>query len=496
VAELAYEEAARLYEMAVTAHELQPGANAQARCELLLALAAAQASSNDMISAKETFVRAADVARSAGSAGQLARAALGHGGSMVALPADDARVVPLLEEALAAVGENDGVLRARLLARLACADLRPSCGREAVDLARRLDDPATLAWTLQARLVLAWGPDNLDEVVALTDEIIAAAEGARDLEQALNGHLIRLELLVTLGRTAAAQRELAVATGLAHELRLPSARWHVAVHETGLALLGGRFADADELIEQAQQLGERSASAEVKISAVVQRFPLLLEQRRLEELRPALEEIAAANPHAAVYRCMLARLEVEAGNHRAARAMLELLAPDDWAAVPRGLEWLLAMALLAETAALLAHQEWASQLYDLLAPYASLIAVAGHFFPIGAMSRYLGMLAAVLSRLDEAARRLEDAAATNATIGARPWVAHAKADHARVLLTRQAPGDREDAGDLLREALALHEQLGMTASADRVAALLAESAAPPPCEARRTPPGDVVRRRA
>ena len=48
--------------------------------------------------------------------------------------------------------------------------------------------------------------------------------------------------------------------------------------------------------------------------------------------------------------------------------------------------------------------------------------------------------AAVLSRLDEAARRLEDAAAANATIGARPWVAHAKADHARVLLTRQAPG--------------------------------------------------------
>jgi predicted ATPase len=111
-AELAYEEAARLYEMAVTAHGLEPGANALVRCELLLALAAAQASTNDLISAKKTFVRAADVARSAGSAGQLARAALGHGGSMVALPADDARVVPLLEEALAAVGENDGVLRA------------------------------------------------------------------------------------------------------------------------------------------------------------------------------------------------------------------------------------------------------------------------------------------------------------------------------------------------------------------------------------------------
>jgi hypothetical protein len=476
-AELAYEEAARLYEMAVTAHGLEPGANALVRCELLLALAAAQASTNDLISAKKTFVRAADVARSAGSAGQLARAALGHGGSMVALPADDARVVPLLEEALAAVGENDGLLRARLLARLACADVRPSCGREAVDLARRLDDPATLAWTLQARLVFAWGPDDIDEVVVLTDEIIAAAEGARDLEQALNGHLIRLELLVTLGRTAAAQHELAVATRLAHELRLPSARWHVAVHETGLALLGGRFAEAEGLIEHAQQLGERSASAEVRINAVAQRFLVRMEQSRLEELRPALREIAAAHPENGVYLCLLARLECEAGNEAAAAAILEDLARDQWATVRHNLESLLAMALLAETAALLAHEKHAAELDHLLAPYASLIAVAGHFFPMGAMSRYTGMLAAVLSRLDEAARRLEDAAATNAAIGARPWVAHAKADHARVLLTRQAPGDREHARDLLRDAGATYQQLAMTASAAKVSMLLEQARA-------------------
>ena len=113
---------------------------------------------------------------------------------------------------------------------------------------------------------------------------------------------------------------------------------------------------------------------------------------------------------------------------------------------------------------------------------------------MGAMSRYLGMLAGVLSRLDEAASHLQDAAATNAAIGARPWVAHAKADHARVLLARQAPGDRAHAGDLLREALAIHEQLRMNASANRVAALLAEAAAPPP-ETRRTPPGDMLHRR-
>jgi hypothetical protein len=157
--------------------------------------------------------------------------------------------------------------------------------------------------------------------------------------------------------------------------------------------------------------------------------------------------------------------------------MLELLAPDDWAAVPRGLEWLLAVPLLAETAALLTNKEWASQLYDLLAPYASLVAVAPHFFPIGAVSRYLGMLAAVLSRPDEAVRRLEEAAAINERIGARPSVAHAKADHARVLLRRDGSLDRERACDLLREARAIYEQLAMTASAGKVSILLEQARA-------------------
>jgi DNA-binding SARP family transcriptional activator len=496
VAELAYEEAARLYELAVMAHERLPGAEPSVRCELLLGLGAAQASANDMISAKDTFVRAVDVARSAGMAEQLARAALGYGGSIIVLPADDARVMPLLEEALAAVGEDGGVVRARLLARLAGAARRPSLSVEAVDLARRLDDPGTLAWTLQVLLVHVWRPDNLDEVLALTEEMIAAAERAEDPEQALNGHLTRLELYLTLGSTTAAHDELAVATRLARELRLPSARWHVAVHETGLALHGGRFDQAGTLIEHARQLGERSSNSEVTIVAVVQRFPLLLEQRRLEELRPALTDIAAADPHAGIYRCMLARVEYEAGNQTVAEAILELLARDEWNTLQRRMESLLALALAAEITAVLADRERASDLYQLLAPHGSLIAVGPHFFSVGAMSRYVGLLAAVLSHLDEAAQRLEDAAATNAAIGAPPWVAHSKADHARVLLMRQAPGDREHASDLLREALAIHERLGMTASADRVAALLANTAVPPAPEARSAPRGEMVRRRA
>ena len=60
---------------------------------------------------------------------------------------------------------------------------------------------------MRSCLVFLWGPDNLDGVIALCEEMIAAAERAGDLEQALNGHATRVTPLATLGRTAAARDE-------------------------------------------------------------------------------------------------------------------------------------------------------------------------------------------------------------------------------------------------------------------------------------------------
>jgi DNA-binding SARP family transcriptional activator/tetratricopeptide (TPR) repeat protein len=508
VAELAYEESVRLYEMALRAHELQAGTDEQTRCDLLLARGDAQTRSGDTGSARETFLRAADIARSAGMGERLARAALGYGGRFVSLPEDDARLLPLLEEALTALGEDDDALRARLLARLACARpywggsltsrRRASAARslEAVELARRLDDRATLAWALEARSVVLWGPDNVDELLVLSDEIVTLADAAGECEQAVNAHAMRSEVLLALGELPAARADLEAAARLAQELRLPSQRWHVAVHQIGLALLAGRFPEAQQLIERANRFGERAHRAEATWCAVVQRFPLLLEQGGLEEIRPALEALAAERPDETLLRCLLARLECELGHETQARATLELLARDGFAALTKDLSWLLAIALLAEVAALVGDAQRAALLYELLGPYASLVAGSPHCFTVGSASRYLGLLASVLSRPDEAVRHLEDAAAMNEKIAARPWHAHTKADHARVLLARDASGDRERAGDLLRDALSTYQELGMTASAGKVSTRLRQLAAQPLPETGAGPPRDVVPPRA
>ena len=49
----------------------------------------------------------------------------------------------------------------------------------------------------------------------------------------------------------------------------------------------------------------------------------------------------------------------------------------------------------------------------------------------------------------------------NERMGARPWLAHTQHDYARMLLDRDAPGDRERAPQFLDQALAIYRELGM-----------------------------------
>src|SRR2546426_12528756 len=68
--------------------------------------------------ARETFARAAEVARAIRDPEQLARAALGYGARSDPLQLN-VHLIGLLEEALRALDERDRALRARVLARLA-----------------------------------------------------------------------------------------------------------------------------------------------------------------------------------------------------------------------------------------------------------------------------------------------------------------------------------------------------------------------------------------
>jgi hypothetical protein len=119
---LAYEEAARLYRMAIVALDTTLAAHDESRCDLLLALGDAEARAGNMPEAKRAFLAASEIARRAEMPEALAHAALGYGGRFVwARAGHDPRLVALLRDALAGLPPSDSPLRVRLLARLAGA---------------------------------------------------------------------------------------------------------------------------------------------------------------------------------------------------------------------------------------------------------------------------------------------------------------------------------------------------------------------------------------
>lgn len=210
VSMLAFEEAVRLYRTALQALQCRESREPKEECDVLLALGDAQTRAADEAGAKETFLQVAGLSRRHNLRQHLARAALGYGGRFVwGRAGGDLRMVPLLEEGREAVGDEDSPLKARILARLAGAlrddrslEPRESLGEQAVDLARRLGDPATLAYALEGLHAALWRPDNPQQRLEIAGEAIAVGSKVRDLERVLHAHEHRLFAFLEFGDMA------------------------------------------------------------------------------------------------------------------------------------------------------------------------------------------------------------------------------------------------------------------------------------------------------
>ena len=467
VALLAYEEAVRLYEMALEALGPESAAAAPLRCELLLGLADAQGRAGDAPTAKASFLRAAELARAAGLREMLARAAVGYGGRFLWTHAlTDERLVPLLEDGLAALGEADSVLRVQLLSRLAAAlrhgpsrERRERIVDEAIEIARRIGDPATIAYALLAAEAALHAPHTAQRRLAEGEEIVSLVAATGDRERLFDGHEHSFWAAWELGDADRRAAELASMTRVAEELRQPAQLWMLAVAQATLALSQGRFGEAPELIERAAALGESVLAWGAQAARKMQCFLLRREQGRLDGFVSEVRDHAHEFPSPLVHGALLAHVYARLARTEEAEALLnELMRRDlsDWHVDE---EWLASICLLAETSALVRETRPAARLYELLLPHRSLNAVAVPELALDSVHRPLGALATLLGRFEDAERHFEQALRMNETMGARPWVAHTQEDHARMLLERNAPGDQERAEQLLSRARATRDEL-------------------------------------
>ena len=149
--------------------------------------------------------------------------------------------------------------------------------------------------------------------------------------------------------------------------------------------------------------------------------------------------IAQSPALAAQYRVILALVHVASGRRAEAAAELESLAHDDCAAIPRDWNWLDNMRGLAMLCVALRDFRRAAIVYELLLPYADRNITAGWGdVARGSAGLYLGSLARMLGRLDDAQAHLELALQFNQRMGARPSVARTQFEYARLAAQARA----------------------------------------------------------
>src|SRR6516162_7814860 len=136
----------------------------------------------------------------------------------------------------------------------------------------------------------------------------------------------RAMVFLLTGRMAEYREALDAVQRLAAEVRLPAARFMATVVKVSLALLEGRFADAEALVESALRSGASSVPWDAVIFTRMQLFALRLEDGRLAEMEPEIRRSAAEFPTRPLFRCLLARLLAEAGDEDGARSVFEQLA--------------------------------------------------------------------------------------------------------------------------------------------------------------------------
>jgi AAA ATPase-like protein len=474
---VAYEEASDHFERALQAFGLQDRADVPRRCDLLLALGTAQSRAGNARNARETFLRAAGLARRLSSPDRLARAALGYGAGMGGFEFGlvDDTLIGLLQEAREALGDDDSSLKARVLGRAATelyysdrAEERARLSQEAVAMARRLGDRATIASTLSARYLTLWGPENSLQRLQIATDVVALGEEARDRELVLRGHDWRIVSLMELGDWVGADIELAIHARLADELRDPLHLWQVPLYQASRAMLDGRLLDAERFAGEAFAIGRGAQPQNAAQLYAVQLFALRTCQDRLSEVEQSLEEFARRYPAAPVWRAASAFALAELGRLDAARRAFEALCVGGLAEVPRDGEWTSTLALLVRVGARLGDAGRSAELGGLLAPYADRAVITGRGAMCqGPVSRFVGMAAATAGSYDDAIVHYEAALETARRWGAEPLAAAIRLELADALERADGADDRARADALRGDGVDVARRIGLQGLLER-----------------------------
>ena len=372
-------------------------------------------------------VKAFDAARDAGDVDAMAAAALrladGHVFGTV-----PGRIPAFLHEAYQASTGRRRVQLAVAIARTWAYGGSPErateFATEALAGAEQLDDPVLLAQALDAQLLVRWGPDQLDDRLAITDRLEETVAHIADPEARMTAHLWRLTVALECLDVPTMRRQLRALDQLADDVGTPRHRFFAASRRAMYALLVGDIDLARRAHHETVEAGNAAGEPDT--------FPL--DQTLTAEIARQAGDIDTITRQAAVYEAFGeqeavasvaaegSRLWALAGDVERASRQLHELAGADFSRIPRDVDWLLTVTSLTETASMVGARELLTHAAQLLTPYAGRgVANAGAVGFAGVVDHYVAMALTALHD-DSAEKWWGQAAAAYRRVGAQWWL--------------------------------------------------------------------------
>jgi class 3 adenylate cyclase len=238
---------------------------------------------------------------------------------------------------------------------------------------------------------------------------------------------------------------------VAEQLDQPMMHWTMAYARATQALISGDIGQAEELVFQALQLGTDSGQPDTSVYFGVQFMATNLQKGTLVELVPLIEQMATEitdNVHPVNAARVLALADGDRTDE--VRQLLEVSAGTGFNFLVDA-SWSIVMCGFAEGAIEVADPRFARPLFDHLAPWAYQWCTTG-ITAQGPISHYVGGLAAVLGRHDEADTYFSQAASMCARARAKFFGARTDLQWGKMLAERRGPGDAERGRALLIKA--------------------------------------------
>jgi DNA-binding winged helix-turn-helix (wHTH) protein/tetratricopeptide (TPR) repeat protein len=477
----AYQDATMFYEWALEAQALDLSVTSRARAELLLRCGRVQRWAGREEDTRHTLKQTISLASKDGFGDLLVRAArvLRPVHALGTLP--DELVRQALEQALRTAPPGAHPQRIGALSQLAslppiACDLEQSkeTSALALSLARerlavRTPDSEynereaklSMFEALRARLYSLSGPDDIDALLAVCDEIVALDRPLSDVSW--EAHMARFGALIYRGDLKAASVVLEGMGHLGDELKMPETRWFYERQRVQAQLLRGHFAEALDACEALSASSARMGLSYGNLLVAGIRTAVNLFRNGAEALKIHIDLSGATWPGELPrllwsYGVLFA---AEAGDLDAARRNWQTLARHDFDDVPKEISYLLTLCNSAAVAALLDDKPRAEKLYQLLTPYPHHNTPDLMLFHHGSVSHFLALLAATTGRDNRVEDHFQAALAMNERIEHLPQLARTCYEYAEWLRARPETSAQERGRAMGRRACELAQRLGM-----------------------------------